>query len=204
MLGPDAVKDIAKVPLFDNTIARHIDDMSTDIESHVLEKIRISRKFALQVAESTDISGHSQLLANACFVDKNDIKENFLFCKTLPEKTTGEEIFRFTSQYLNHGGLTWDNCTSVCTDGAAAMVGCTKGLVSRAKEKNPDLSVTHCFSHREALVAKTLPAELVPVLDDVVRIGNFVKTRPLKSRIFASLCEKMGAEHKALLLHTEV
>ncbi|XP_067947212.1 zinc finger BED domain-containing protein 5-like [Watersipora subatra] len=133
-----------------------------------------------------------------------DIKEHFLFCKTLPEKTTGEEIFRFTSQYLNHGGLTWDNCTSVCTDGAAAMVGCTKGLVSRAKEKNPDLIVTHCFLHREALVAKTLLAELVPVLDDVVRIVNFVKTRPLKSRIFASLCEEMGAEHKALLLHTEV
>ncbi|XP_056302924.1 SCAN domain-containing protein 3-like [Danio aesculapii] len=204
MLGPDAVKGIAKVPLSDSTIARRIDDMSTDIESHVLEKIRISRKFALQVDESTDISGHSQLLANVRFVDGDSIRENFLFCKALPEKTTGEEIFRVTSQYLDQGGLTWENCTSVCTDGAAAMVGRTKGFVSRVKEKNPDLIVTHCFLHREALVAKTLPAELVPVLDDVVRIVNFVKTRPLKSRIFASLCEEMGAEHKVLLLHTEV
>ena len=51
------------------------------------------------------------------------------------------------------------------------------------KERNPDLIVTHCFLHREAFVAKTLPAELVPVVDDVVRIGNFVKTRPLKRYI---------------------
>lgn len=177
--------------------------MSTDIENDILEKIRISRKFALQLDKSTDISGHSQLLANVRFVDGDAIRENFLFCKALPEKTTGEEIFQVTLEYLDQGGLTWKNCTSVCTDGAAAMVGHTKGFVSRVKERNPDLIVTHCFLHREALVAKTLPAELVPVLDDVVRIVNFVKTRPLKSRILASLCEEMGAEHKVLLLHTD-
>ncbi|XP_057715925.1 SCAN domain-containing protein 3-like [Corythoichthys intestinalis] len=204
VLGPDAAKEIAKVPLSDNTIARHINDMSADIETVVLEKIHVSKKFALQLDESTDISGHSQLLANVRFVDGDAIRENFLFCKALPEKTTGEEIFRVTSEYFDKGGLTWENCTSVCTDGAAAMVGRIKGFVSRVKEKNPNVIVTHCFLHREALIAKTLPADLAHVLDDVVRIVNFVKSRPLKSRMFASLCEEMGAEHKTLLLHTEV
>lgn len=50
--------------------------MSTDIQSHVLEKIRITRKFALQLDESLDISGHSQLLANVPFVDGDTIREN--------------------------------------------------------------------------------------------------------------------------------
>ncbi|XP_032093621.1 zinc finger BED domain-containing protein 5-like [Thamnophis elegans] len=204
MLGPEAAKEIAKVRLSDNTISRRINDMSADIESVVLEKIRISEKFALQLDESIDISGHAQLLANMRFVDGDAIRENFFFCKALPEKTTGEEIFRATSKYLEQGELKWENCTSVCTDGAAAMVGHTKGFVSRVKERNPDVIVTHCFLHREALVAKTLPADLVPVLDDVVRMVNFVKARPVQSRIFAALCEEMGAKHKTLLFHTEV
>jgi len=93
MLGPDAVKEVAKVPLSNNTIARRIDDMSADIEKVVLEKIRISGKFALQLDESTDISGHAQLLANVRFVDGDAIRENFLFCKAMPGKTTGEEMF---------------------------------------------------------------------------------------------------------------
>ncbi|XP_035209267.1 SCAN domain-containing protein 3-like [Stegodyphus dumicola] len=107
MLGPEAAKEIAKVPLSNNTISRRIriNDMSADIESVVLEKIRISEKFALQLDESTDISGHAQLLANVRFVDGDAIRENFFFCKVLPEKTTGEETFRVTSEYLEQGGL---------------------------------------------------------------------------------------------------
>ena len=181
------VKDIDKIPLSDNTIARRIDDMSADIETVVFEKINISKKFAMQLDESTDISGHAQLLANVRFVDRDVIRENFLFCKALPERTTGEEIFQVTSEYFRKGGLMWENCTSICTDGAAAMVGRNKGFVSRVKERNSNVIVTHCFLHREALIAKTLPADLVSVLDEVVRMVNFVKTRPLKSRIFASL-----------------
>ncbi|XP_041421563.1 zinc finger BED domain-containing protein 5-like [Xenopus laevis] len=184
MLGPEAAKEIAKIPLSDNTISRRIDEMSADIESLVLDKIRISNKFALQLDESTDISGHAQLLANVRFVDGDAIRENFLFCKVLPEKTTGEEIFRVTSEYLEKGGLKWENCTSVCTDGAAAMVGRTKGFVSRVKEKNPDVIITHCFLHREALVAKTLPADLVPVLDNVVRMVRWLSRGKVLARVY--------------------
>lgn len=62
---------------------------------------------------------------------------------------------------------------------------------------------THCFFHRETLV-KILAADLAHVLDNDVLMVNFVKTRPVKNCIFASLCKEMGMEHKALLLHTEI
>ena len=60
--------------------------MSADIESIVLEKLRIRGKFALQLDESTDTCGYAQLLASVRFVDGDAIRENFLFCRALPEE----------------------------------------------------------------------------------------------------------------------
>jgi hypothetical protein len=54
------------------------------------------------------------------------------------------------------------------------------------------------------LIAKTIGPELKLVLDLVVKMVNFIKQRPLKSRILAKLCESMESPHVKLLLHTEV
>ena len=105
MIGPNTVKDVAKLPLSNNTIARRIEDMSVDIENNILEKVRISVRFALQVDKSTDISGHAQLLANVHFINGDVIRENFLFCKRLPVNTSREEIFRVTSDYFEKKDL---------------------------------------------------------------------------------------------------
>ena len=58
MLGADAVKKVAKLSLSDNTITRLIVNMSVDIESNILGKIRISGKFALQVDEITGFTNN--------------------------------------------------------------------------------------------------------------------------------------------------
>ena len=79
MLGPDAVQEVTKVLLSDNTISRPIDDMSVDIETIVLEKIRIGKHFSLQLDEYTDISKNVELLTNVLFVDGDTIRKNFLF-----------------------------------------------------------------------------------------------------------------------------
>ncbi len=42
------------------------------------------------------------------------------------------------------------------------------------------------------------------ILNDATKVINFIKSRPLNSRLFHTLCESMGSEHTELLLHTEM
>ena len=68
----------------------------------------------------------------------------------------------------------------------------------------PHVKFTHCIINREALAAKNLEPEVNQVLKDVIQIVNFIKARPLNSRLFSVLCNEMGSEFDGLLLHTEV
>ncbi|XP_056633414.1 zinc finger BED domain-containing protein 5-like [Diorhabda sublineata] len=51
---------------------------------------------------------------------------------------------------------------------------------------------------------KQVPSNPKLVMDEAVKIINFIKSRPLQSRLFSLLCEDCGSKHKILLLHTEV
>ena len=84
------------------------------------------------------------------------------------------------------------------------MVGSIKGFVSLAKRENSDIITKHCFLHRKVLVGKTLGSDLKEVLNKVVKMVNYIKSRSLKSRLSAKLCKEMGANYANLLLHTEV
>lgn len=45
---------------------------------------------------------------------------------------------------------------------------------------------------------------MLKVLNDVIKIMNNIKSRPLKTRIFETICKEMGSDHVHLLLHTKV
>ena len=203
MLGNEAALKISKIPLSDDTVRRRILEMSSDIEKNVSGNKLQSSDFALQVDESTDITNQAQLIAFVRFINENEIANQFLFCKELSVTTKGEDVFNILNDYLDKWQLSWKSCVGICTDGAPSMVGCIKGLVSFIK-KNENVIVTHCFLHREALMSKTLGENLREVLDEVVKMVNFIKVRPAKSRLFEKICTNMDSQHKRLLLHTDV
>jgi hypothetical protein len=58
--------------------------------------------------------------------------------------------------------------------------------------------------HREAFASHDLEPKLHSVLQEAVKVMNFMKAHPLNSHLFAVLCEEMQADHKSLLLHSEV
>lgn len=84
------------------------------------------------------------------------------------------------------------------------MTGSIKEIITIAKNQNPNINTTHCFLHREALIAKSIVNELKIVLDQVVKMVNFIKSRPQKIRLFPQLCESMESDHSTLIIHTEV
>ena len=204
ILGNEAALKISKIPLSDDTVRRRILEMSSDIEKNVSGNKLQSSDFALQVDESTDITNQAQLIAFVRFINENEIANQFLFCKELSVTTKGEDVFNILNDYLDKWQLSWKSCVGICTDGAPSMVGCIKGLVSFIKKKNENVIVTHCFLHREALMTKTLGENLREVLDEVVKMVNFIKVRPAKSRLFEKICTNMDSQYKRLLLHTDV
>ena len=130
MLGKKEVEEIKKVSLSAETIKRRIDDMSGDILEILINKLKTSGYFSLQVDETTDITKKAQLLNVVRFVEGVSIREEYLFCDELPERTNGQEIFRFTHEFFTAHGIDWNNCLNVCTDGASAMVGKGRGFAA--------------------------------------------------------------------------
>jgi hypothetical protein len=87
-------------------------------------------------------------------------------------------------------------CSSVSQPGFRRT---SSGVPREIKEKNPGVTTTHCFLHREVLASKTIGEDLKQVLDVAVNMVSFIKQRPLKSRMFAKLSENMQNDQVTLL-----
>ncbi len=175
MLGEAAASKIDSVPLSDNTISRRISDMAQDVKEQVLDSVRHSPFFALQIDESTDVASCAQLLTYVRYVKNMDIQEEFLFSSPLPTHTTGEQIFNKLNEFVRKNDIDWERCCGICSDGAKSMTGHHSGLISRVKEVAPRAVWTHCTIHRQALAAKKMPNDLRSVLDEAVKIVNLIK-----------------------------
>ena len=83
------------------------------------------------------------------------------------------------------------------------MLGTKSGFQAYNKKQNPNTKGVHSMVHRHALASKTLPSPpLREVLDQTVRMVNFVKGGALNSRLFKQLCIDMDADHHVLLFHS--
>uniref|UniRef100_A0A0L8I2A7 Uncharacterized protein n=1 Tax=Octopus bimaculoides TaxID=37653 RepID=A0A0L8I2A7_OCTBM len=202
MLGDEAKQEISKILISNNTIHRRIMDLSADIEETVQNKLQNS-EFALQVDESTDISNKAQLLTFIHFIDGNQIRNQFFCCEEMLLTTRGKDIFDILSPYLVKWNLSWNSCVGICTDGAPSMISSIKGFVSLVQQQNPNVIHSHCFIHREVLVSKTIPIELKQVLNQVVEMVNYIKSRPLMCCLYEQICVDVDFQHKRLLLHTK-
>ena len=147
---------------------------------------------------------HINVIAFVTFVNDGEIQEIFLCCKELPQTSKGIDIFNILSSYLVTRGLSRRECVGISTDGAPSMVGFLQGFTSHIKQENPDIILTQCFFTERCCFQKHLENELKTVFVDVSKMVNFIKQRPVHSRMFKRLCENLDKEHLNLLLHAEI
>jgi len=107
--------------------------MEENTETKVVEKIKKSKLFALQLDESTDIQNNSILLAYVRYIDhdESDMKEDILSISELPMHTTSSEIYKVLDGLIEERGLEWKNCVGVCTDDTACPTGRNSGLLNK-------------------------------------------------------------------------
>lgn len=138
------------------------------------------------------------------YENMHSFEEDLLFCRPLLSNTTDVQNFGLLDIFFTENNIPWTNCIDVCTDGAKAMVEATAGAITKVKEKSKEIRSSHCILHRHALAMKTVPFSLKNVMDDAIKIINFIKSRPLKSRLFKILCDDTESLHSTLLFRTEV
>uniref|UniRef100_A0A3Q3FIE2 DUF4371 domain-containing protein n=1 Tax=Kryptolebias marmoratus TaxID=37003 RepID=A0A3Q3FIE2_KRYMA len=204
MIGETAAKKLLTIPLSNDTVSHRIADMASDIQQQLLERIKCSPFFSVQLDESTDVTNAALLLVFVRYRWDSSLHEDILFCGELPTRATAQECFRCIDSYFTENGLDWQNCVGVCSDGAASMTGRHNGVIRQILDRAPEAKWTHCFLHRESLAAKKMSPDLQEVMDVSVKTINYIKNNAVNSRCFAKLCEDIEADHLQLLYHSEV
>uniref|UniRef100_UPI00358FDC87 protein FAM200C-like n=1 Tax=Myxine glutinosa TaxID=7769 RepID=UPI00358FDC87 len=202
VLGQDPNPVLSSIALSNDSVARRIDEMSSDVEDKLCSELR-STHFAIQLDESTLRDSEALLLCYVRFIRDQEMVEEMLFARSLPTDTKGSSIFQTLEKYFTDN-IPMENILACATDGAPAMVGRQRVLIALLKNQVRSVLAIHCVVHRQHLVAKALSTRLHTSLQTVIKAVNKIKVSSLHDRLFRQLCQENDEAFERLLLHTEV
>ena len=81
VVGEDVARKLDDISVPNDTVSRRINEISLNIKEQVVDEIKKSPLFAIQLDESTNVSQFSQLLEFVRYVYEGNFKEEFLLCK---------------------------------------------------------------------------------------------------------------------------
>lgn len=102
-----------------NTVARRVEDISSDIRRQLGDRGVAFDYFSLACDESTDASDTAQLLIFLRGVDGNmNVTEELLDLKSLKGQTRGTDLFVSVCEAVDDIKLPWSKVSGIISDGA--------------------------------------------------------------------------------------
>ncbi|XP_072387391.1 protein FAM200C-like [Diabrotica undecimpunctata] len=92
ILGTQSKQKLSQISVSDNTVKRRIDDMAEDIQNQVVDAVKQSPFFAIQLDESTDIAQCSQLIVYVRYIENEKMKDELLFSTELETTTKAIDV----------------------------------------------------------------------------------------------------------------
>ena len=124
----------------------------------------------------------------------------YSFCKPIFTSCKAHKYCKLAilNDFLKVNNLEWKYCVCFCTDGAVLRsVGYERECKALFSTPNGPADLIL----REALALQQLNGGPNRMLEIVFKIVRFIKTRPLKARLFQSLLDELEAQHNNLLLY---
>lgn len=145
----------------DSTIALRICTVAEHLEATVTTRLQSGIDFAVQLDESTDIGSCTALLVYVRYTWQGDFVEDFLCCLNLTSCLRELDIFTELEKCIvGHYNLNWKNCKGITSDGTANITGKQSRVIKKLLEVT-SATWNHCFIHREALVSREIPQNLM-------------------------------------------
>ena len=74
---------LKKILLSNNTVARRISEISENQLQQLIDRVKNSPRFAIQLDESTDITNAAQLMVFIRYAYDSNMLEDMLFCQPM-------------------------------------------------------------------------------------------------------------------------